>query len=815
MVQPRTRSAELSEVTDFLDEKYVIESEIDSGGSGIVFRGHKAHDPDLHVAIKFYVIPAQASFLAETTFKVLILPDDEEVFETEFQFLRKTRHPGVQELISFGILSDAERYFEGRSDILLPKGGRIRFLVSRFIDGSRFREWLRGSIEKVNVPNGKISPREARMRLCRVLFEVADTLAYIHDVRQYQHSDLRSENILIHHDSGRPIIVDFGYAHCFDPKIQKGYTQLHHIPDSLPDALREELRKLLAKAPDNRIPREALRAVVFPGLDLYNLGQLLEEVLATPRIGTILTIFDQQFLHLIARRLTEWRTAKTSRAVEVAKQLRKLETGLGVPGQTTSPEVEKRVALPSGGLNLTGTMIELLNTRAFRRLQLLNQLSFVNQIYPGASQSRFEHSLAVYVTTSRLVASLSRSPRFRLLFDEAGVLRLLLVALLHDINHFPFLHYFQELDIPALKRVNVLDLFCNGVATSDKPSIYEILQNEGLSPEYFKAVLFEDYEDLMDPQMQVIRSIIDSGVDVDKLTYVRDDARFTGVPFGSGVDFDAIFEHADIGQFRSERTQGRRYRYHLCFKPAALSGVESLLMARFWNFRQIYWHRTNRAIGSMITHVIARVFEDGTSSFEEFLVRSIGRTESGTLMLLNEMYRDKYGEDSIIADLGSRRAHIFKRLISIKAGWQATSSAPTESKLFTDLSKLSQNARQEFLEELRKELEKLFRGQLGDLKLGSSDLLLDVPGRPLDEQLGAVHICELNPDGREKLRVGSPFIEQLLHQFAALSRTIRVYLAPEIRDKFGEDRISARREEIQGAILAALKKVRGVPDMYK
>ena len=54
----------------------------------------------------------------------------------------------------------------------------------------------------------------------------------------------------------------------------------------------------------------------------------------------------------------------------------------------------------------------------------------------------------------------------------------LVLALLHDINHFPFLHTFQELGAASFAEVSLLDLFCDGEATGDKPSLYQIVEEE-------------------------------------------------------------------------------------------------------------------------------------------------------------------------------------------------------------------------------------------------------------------------------------------------------------------------------------------------
>lgn len=825
MPQPN-RPRRLSSVTDFLKDSYIIDSEVDSGGSGIVFKAHKKGDVNNIVAIKFYIISAQSSFLHETRFRALILPEDEDVYHTEFEFLKKTRHPGIQELISYGILENAEMYFGNRLNIVLPENGQVKFLVSRFIDGFRLRDWIGQTVAAVEGRQRAIqlSSREARHAICGVLYELVETLAFIHQDRNYQHSDLRADNVVVHQASGRPVIIDFGYAHCFDPGIEKKNTQIRYLAGNVPDALRNDIDGLMRAAGGNVVNRDELKKRIFPGLDLYNLGLLLDDVIRIPGCEKILTSFDYEFLRLITHRLTKWEVARRSTATEIAAQLKKMLISLRSPRHSTSPGVDRHIALPTGGLDLTPTVEGLLNTRAMRRLQLLNQLSLVNLIYPGASQTRFEHSLAVYVTAARLVDSLSRSPRFRILFDESGVTKLLLVALLHDVNHFPFLHYFQEWNNPGLKQINILDLFCGGQTTGDSPSVYELLDQEDIDPVYLRTVLFEDYQTITDPQMQVIRSIVDSGVDVDKMTYVRDDARYTGVPFGTGVDYDALFEHADILRLRSselstadDENLAAGNHYHLCFGPGARSAVESLLMARFWNFRQIYWHHTNRAVSAMIMHVISKLFAGPEADFSEFIRNTIGKSEVGALEVLNDLHRKKYGQDAITADLGSRRRRLYKRIISVNAAWERGEGPAMGDnlQLFNDLSRLSQRERTNFLKVLRTNVRSVFRKQLGDRELGDDDLLLDVPGRSLDEQMGRVYVAQLKPDGRPEYYLQSPFIGQLREQFAALSRTIRIFVSPTIRDLVGERNIEVMGDALRTVVQDSLKESRGVPNMVK
>ena len=100
---------------------------------------------------------------------------------------------------------------------------------------------------------------------------------------------------------------------------------------------------------------------------------------------------------------------------------------------------------------------KLIGTAPFLRLQKIKQLSFVYRVWPGATHTRYEHSLGCYNLAVRALRSLLQHG------DEGGldgisissVQTLVVAALLHDIGHYPYSHTLEELGYPIVLHEKV------------------------------------------------------------------------------------------------------------------------------------------------------------------------------------------------------------------------------------------------------------------------------------------------------------------------------------------------------------------------
>src|ERR671914_1812117 len=105
---------------------------------------------------------------------------------------------------------------------------------------------------------------------------------------------------------------------------------------------------------------------------------------------------------------------------------------------------------------------DIINQPAFQRLRRIRQLAWTDMVYPGATPSRFEHSLGVMYVATRLFDALCQRNEplltSELNYNNAGLQRqrqlVRLAALLHDIGHGPFSHAAEEM-LPLNPSINM------------------------------------------------------------------------------------------------------------------------------------------------------------------------------------------------------------------------------------------------------------------------------------------------------------------------------------------------------------------------
>ena len=276
-------------------------------------------------------------------------------------------------------------------------------------------------------------------------------------------------------------------------------------------------------------------------------------------------------------------------------------------------------------IRLDPTAIRIIDTAAFQRLRYIRQLGFAHLVYPGATHTRFDHAVGVYhltVTALRLLRERGATPP-EAWEDEELVPY---AALLHDIGHYAYSHALEELEpdsIPADHEEASGRFFASselrdalaplGLAAAER--IQALIRGESAIP---------------------LRGLVSGSLDLDKMEYLRRDARFCGVPYGE-VDVDRLLQGLVL------LPDPQKGSWEVGVHEKAVAALESLLFAKYQMFRNVYWHHAVRAATALYKRIVEEAVRGGLVDPEEL----VGPTDEE---LLYEIGRRAAEDESEIAE---------------------------------------------------------------------------------------------------------------------------------------------------------------------
>jgi HD superfamily phosphohydrolase len=126
---------------------------------------------------------------------------------------------------------------------------------------------------------------------------------------------------------------------------------------------------------------------------------------------------------------------------------------------------------------------------------------------------------------------------------------------------------------------------------------------------------------------------VSGSLDLDKMEYLRRDARFCGVPYGE-VDVSRLLQ--GLALLRDPVTD----RYEMGVHEKAVSALESLLFAKYQMFRNVYWHHAVRAATALYKRLVEESVRSGLIAPDEL----IGPTDEELLHLIGRRAHEDDGE---------------------------------------------------------------------------------------------------------------------------------------------------------------------------
>jgi HD superfamily phosphohydrolase len=251
-----------------------------------------------------------------------------------------------------------------------------------------------------------------------------------------------------------------------------------------------------------------------------------------------------------------------------------------------------------GHIPLSEPLKKILAHPSFLRLKGIRQLSFAQQVYPGANHTRFEHSIGVYHLMKMILQRMVSNPlalelqNERLHFDDETCRTLLATCLLHDIGHYPHAHVLEEIT-PAgtggavfAHHESLTGQFLNE-EHHGSPSIAAILHdNWSVDPETVTEII-------AGKTAHRLGKLVSGTLDPDKMDYLMRDAHHCNIPYGS-IDIERLIE--------SFVPDPERQRFAITEK--GIAPLESLLFAKYMMMRNVYWHHTSRTFSAMLRRLL-------------------------------------------------------------------------------------------------------------------------------------------------------------------------------------------------------------------
>ncbi|CAI5458097.1 unnamed protein product [Closterium sp. Yama58-4] len=296
----------------------------------------------------------------------------------------------------------------------------------------------------------------------------------------------------------------------------------------------------------------------------------------------------------------------------------------------------------AGAVPLQKTSLSIIDTSEFQRLRHIRQLGVCYYVYPSANHTRLEHSIGTSHLANQVVESLRRQQP-ELGINDDDVMAVTLAGLCHDMGHGCFSHMLDS---------KIFSRFCPG---SD-------WHHEKRSADLVERMVDNNNIDIVPDTIATIQSLIlpdkskrhrdytgkeflwdivanaRTGIDVDKFDYLARDSYFCNIK--------SCFDHKRIIHMM------RVIDDEICFKYSELETVNELFWLRAKMYRNVYAHKTVKAVEAMILEALTHAnhvfrFSDIVESkdldrfcqLDDTILREILRSRDPSLAKLQEILR--------------------------------------------------------------------------------------------------------------------------------------------------------------------------------
>lgn len=218
-------------------------------------------------------------------------------------------------------------------------------------------------------------------------------------------------------------------------------------------------------------------------------------------------------------------------------------------------------------------IFDLIEHPYLQRLRRIKQLGLTHYVYPGATHSRFQHTLGALHLMNIALESL-KSKGIAITPDEEEAV--LVAILLHDIGHGPFSHVLEESLIEGISHEHMSQLL-----------MQDLNRDFGNKLDLAIAIFNNQYT------KKFLHQLVSSQLDMDRLDYIKRDSFCTGVTEGT-IGTDRIIKMLNV------------VNDQLVVEKKGIYSVEKFLIARRLMYWQVYFHKTVIASEYLLVKMLQR-----------------------------------------------------------------------------------------------------------------------------------------------------------------------------------------------------------------
>lgn len=289
-----------------------------------------------------------------------------------------------------------------------------------------------------------------------------------------------------------------------------------------------------------------------------------------------------------------------------------------------------------GDVELTRDELRLVDTAEFQRLRGIKQLGSASLVYPGATHTRFEHSIGTLHLCDQLLTACTknaaRDPAGAHHVTDAERRILRTAALLHDVTHIPYGHNIED-QTGLLPRHDEPDRFA------------AVLGDTELGAELGRQGLRDDVLAILAGRGRTVppfwRQVLSDTIDADLLDYLRRDAHYTGL--------ELRYDRRVLDYFRVDRRTQQLYvdcEKNGMLREDIVSELLRVLDCRYHFSERVYYHHAKVAAGALLSRMVELALRAGAldastlqRATDESLIWQLGQLDLGDAAATERLHR--------------------------------------------------------------------------------------------------------------------------------------------------------------------------------